>query len=651
MMSQSRSSQAHHGTGRATRGVAVLVLGALWVVSCSSGSSGDGASEGESGAAGEGRGGSAGSSGGGSPPGGSSQAGKGGGAGAGDAGSGGDAGSDDDGGSGGDAGNGDDTGTSGAGGADDSNDEVVAGPDEDVRQLDEDGGELAAGYARLIVPKGALSDPTEITLRRVRGDTVLDDVYEMRPSGLVFREQATFLLQVGEELAAEVPELERRALAYVDDPAHPRALRANLRLASAGIFAGAVWHFSDISAPVPDTTAPSAPFSDFGQALPYVIRSSCTGLDREFLQPDPGSKEYSAAETSVTCDYSGATYVAAPPQNGRPCVSIAIPPAARAPDVTVQYPVWENPKEACEDEWQDFLQRLEAHEREHRDIGLRGCEAAYDLVASSLPTACGKTEKQAAAKALAIFTREFTEALAPVQAAQDAIEVGKGHGVTMDCDCECEDECQRMDRATSKCVPIECDGECDRCVEGECVPDPEACEACVPATENHCPAGSSWDAGAGACLIDCSSGGTIAGLPCSFSGTSTGVLTGTSMSTTASVTLRAERFDGCAVLYEPVSGTVTATAPAPKCTYTPSSQPVEAITNECVFFVMPGDTPYLVGDCGSYWDGSIQCEDATAPTTIFGTWLYTLQHEMTEGAFTGTYTLNEYQFTFDFQPE
>lgn len=622
-----RSSLFHHRSATATRGLAVLVLGALWVASCSNSSSGDGAS----GGAGESHGGSAGSSGS------SSQTGR-----AGDAG----AGSGDDGGSGGD-----DTGTSDAGGAGSSDDEVVAGPDEDVRELDEEGGELAAGYARLIVPKGALSEPTEITLRRVRGDTVLDDVYELRPSGLVFREQATFLLQVGEELAAEVPELERRALAYVDDPAHTRALRANLRLASAGIFAGAVWHFSDISAPVPDTITPSAPFSDFGQGLPYSISSSCTGLDGEFLQPDPGSTEYSAAETSVTCDFSGATYVAAPPQNGKPCVSLAIPPAARVPEVTVQYPVWENPKESCEEEWQDFLERLEAHEREHRDIGVRGCEAAYDLVASSLPTGCGKNEKQAAAKALEAFTREFTEALAPVQAAQDAIEVGSGHGVTMDCDCECEDECQRMDRETSKCVPIECDGECDRCVEGECVPDPDACEQCVPATENDCPAGSSWDAGAGACVIECSSGGTIAGLPCSFAGTSTGVVTGTTMSTSATVTLRADRFDGCAVLYEPVSGTVTATSPAPECTYTPSSQPIEATVTNCTFFVMPGATPYLVGDCGSYWDGSIQCEDVTTPTTIFGTWLYTLQHPMTEDAFTGTYTLNENEFTFDFQPE
>ena len=509
---------------------------------------------------------------------------------------------------------------------------------------------LEAGYAALIVPAGALAEPTPITLRHLASDTTpLDDVYEMLPSGLEFLEPATFVLDVGAKLAEDAGDARPRILAYVDG-GQIEPLEAGTGFPSRGLYSGAILHFSSVGAVSLDSPTPSPAFDGFDYAQPYAVSGGCTSLDKAFEKglPVRSNKEGSAAETTVDC-YAGLTYVAAPSQKGQTCVSFTISDAARDPSSAVFYPSWGDANDECKEMWDDFQQRLADHEREHQAIGKEGCNAAWDAVAASPPVSCGKTEELAIKAVNRAYVRAMNRALAPTAKAQAAIDVGSGHGVTLNCDCECKDKCQRMDRATKECVAIECTGDCQTCVDGECVDDD--CSQCEPATEDHCPPGSSWSSSEGACVIECQSGGTIAGLPCTYSGTATSILSGDSFQMSADVTLEADRFDGCAVLYKPISGTYTATAPG-GCEYMPATKAVESTEVLCTFFVMPGASPYLVADCGAAWEGTITCEEQTVPTTINGVWLYTTHQGFeADGPIDGTFDLSPYAITFHFDPE
>lgn len=530
--------------------------------------------------------------------------------------------------------------------------EAVSPTEQVAATLDESGGELRLGYAQLIVPPGALAEPTEIELRRFASDvSPLDDVYEMLPSGLQFREPARFILNVGEELAAAAPERDSRVLSYVDGRV-PRALPSNVGLRAAGVFAGAVRHFSSVSAPVPASDPPGAapgPFDGYTNTIPYGVQGKCTDFDDDFLSTNEGDKQEAAAETEVTCGVSAVEFVSEPPQQGKVCVTAVIPPSSRAPESLITYPRWETPTKGCEAAWDDFQKRLGEHERQHRDIGLSGCEAAYDAAGSPPPTFCAKTQKQAIKGATAALAQALSEALDSTQAAQESLDMGTGHGVTMDCDCECEDKCEHMDRETSKCVPIVCQDECARCVDGECVA--EECEECVPATKDACPTGSSWDEGEQRCAIACESGATIAGVACSYTGTSSATLSGMP-SMTASVTMKASYFDGCLIQYEPVSGTVTLDMQLGECTYDPVTQDVEQIDRASTFAIMPGKNPYLIGDCGSHWPVTITCEDTQVSSEATGMWLYTTKTPFTPGGPIAA-TTSEFGIvtTFTFNPD
>jgi hypothetical protein len=522
-------------------------------------------------------------------------------------------------------------------------------PSEQSVELDRDGGVLEVGYARLIVPAGALDAPTTITLRYVAAETsVLDDVYEMLPSGLAFDEPALFLLDVGPEHAD--PAGERRVLSYVDGPA-PAPLPHHVSIPSEGTYAGTVLHFSHVAASPAGAAMASEHFGGFDFAQPYSVKGACGELESKFAQGLPTSgnnKEGSAAETNVDCSTARVEWQPAPAEKGRVCVTIVIPPSARESSSSVFYPSWDDRPERCDAAWDDFLSRLATHESLHQDIGRNGCDAAIDAATNT--TACGRTEAAAHQAARQAFVKTLNSVLTSTQAAQDALDVGPDHGVTMDCECQCEDPCEHFDQATQKCVPIECAGECEKCVEGEC--QASVCDECVQKSARDCPAGSSWDSAAQTCVVHCASGGTIAGLPCVYIGTSSVALVGTDVVTSAAVTLQAKGFDGCLVVYEPISGTVTASPPSSECFYDPATTSVEQADNTCIFKIMPGADPYLVADCGSMWDSSIHCDDQSAATPISGLWLYTTRGEVAPGGhIAGTYVGNGLSTTFDFSPE
>lgn len=516
-------------------------------------------------------------------------------------------------------------------------------------ELDQEGGVLEVGYASLIVPAGALDQPTTITLRYLASDdSVLDDVYEMLPSGLEFDEPALFLLDVGPEHAE--PDGERRILSYVDGPA-PTPLPRGMSIPSEGTFGGAVLHFSQVAAAPAGAPTASSHFEGFDFAQPYSVAGECGQLESKFVKGLPTSgqnSEGSAAETSVDCATSKVEWQAAPSKNGQVCATLLVPSSVREASSSVFYPSWDDRPERCDAAWDDFLSRLAAHEKQHRDIGQNGCAEAFDAATNT--TACGKTEAAAHKAARKAFVRALNDALASTQAAQDSLDVGSDHGVTMDCECQCEDPCEHFDQATQKCVPLECTGECEKCVDGECQAD--VCDECVQHSAEDCPTGSSWDAVTEACVIACTSGGSIAGLPCVYSGTSSVQLVGTDIVTSAAVTMQAKGFDGCLVVYEPIGGTVTTSPPSSECYYDPATSAVEQADNTCIFKIMPGAEPYLVGDCGSVWDGTIHCDDQSAATPISGLWLYTNHGEVAPGGkIAGTYEGNGLSATFDFSPE
>jgi len=542
-------------------------------------------------------------------------------------------------------------GLTGDGGGGGGGGEVVPPTEELAETIDEEGGVLSVGYAELIVPPGALAEPTEITLRRFASKvSALDDVYEMLPSGLQFLEPARFILNVGPELAGDAPQLDERVLSYVDGKV-PRPLPSNVSLRELGAFAGAVRHFSSVSAPALGDHAPSAapnPFDGYTTSLPYGVLGKCTELDDNFLTTKEGDQQVAAAETEVTCA-AKAEIVIAPPEKGKVCVSAIIPPSGRVPESTITYPQWETVSEGCEDAWNDFQKRLAEHEQRHRDIGLQGCEAAYDAAGSPPPTFCAKTEKAAVAGATSALTRALSEVLDSTQAAQDSIDVGTGHGVTLDCDCECEDKCEHMDRETSKCVPIVCDGECAKCVDGECIED--MCDECEATTKDHCPAGSSWDDGDARCNIDCESGSTIRGVACSYTGKSSSTLNGMP-NMSASVTMKASYFDGCLIQYEAVSGTATVDMKLDGCTYDPVTEAIERTETAGTFAIMPGSSPYLIADCGSHWPVTVTCDDTQVSSEASGLWLYTIQTRFAPGGrIAGTASNFGIVSTFDFQPD
>ena len=177
---------------------------------------------------------------------------------------------------GGSAALGGDAGSGGEGGSDDA--WIPMG--EDSLELGDEGGELAVGFATLIVPPGALAAPIRITLRRLAsGTSVLDDVYEMLPAGLEFLEPARFVLRVGPERAESGGE--SRVLTYVDGPV-PVVLSSSVNLPTEGTYAAAVRHFSQVAAVRRGVATASQAFGGFDFALPYAVSGGCGGLESEF---------------------------------------------------------------------------------------------------------------------------------------------------------------------------------------------------------------------------------------------------------------------------------------------------------------------------------------------------------------------------------
>lgn len=523
------------------------------------------------------------------------------------------------------------------------------GPDHDTQAIDASGGLIHVGYATLYVPEGALDEEVEISLTRAVSDlSVLDDVYELEPAGLVFAQPAVFVLDVGEELATAAGGLEDRELSYVtENLALPLGERAGFL--DSGLLAGLVPHFSSVSAPKRNQSG-SSPFSNLGNAQRYSFKSKCTELDSHFFPPEEGAPDPAAAETSVQCDISRLHFEPAPKQGGATCVSLTIPTNARKPQSSILYPDWTNPSKKCKAAWDDFINRLAEHEKQHRDIGMQGCADAYDAVSAEPVVACGKNRKEAIQAARHAMAVALENALAPVREKQEAIDVGKTHGVTMDCDCECEDPCTKMNRETAMCEPIECEGDCQKCVEGECQEDPEC--GCVPPDAEHCPVGSSWDQANQRCAINCVAGGKIGEFACVYSGTATGTAQGSTFTTTAKVDLKAKEIEGCHILYEAVAGTITATTGAEDCVYQPDTKDVLQTMTTTNFVIVPDKDPYLIADSGSTFDTNVVCKQATVASKAGGIWMYTLHSSIAPNApIVGTDTAGGFDFSWSFAPK